>query len=634
MFWLLPFFGQNANKVAKATKKFNNLEYAGAIKNYDNLVNKGYTLEEVFKNLGDSHYFNADYVASAYCYSRLFELSNTTADPEYMYRYAQALKSSKEYEKSDEWMEKFAKAKSNDHRAMKFMANRDYLSTIKSRKANYDVKPLSINSSASDFAPSFKGDMLYFSTARDTGSVVKSVNLWNAKPFLNIYKAARDASGEFTNAERLSKSVNKKTHESSTAFTKDGKTIYFTRNNSNNGKFSRDDQGVSRLKLYRATLEDGKWQNIEELPFNDDDFSVAHPTLSLDEQWLYFASDMPGTVGSSDIFRVQIHPDGTFGTPENLGDHINTEARETFPFIASDNTLYFASDGHPGLGGLDVFATKLSDNTKIVNLGSPLNGEQDDFSFVLIPDSNEGFFASNREGGQGSDDIYTFEQINPLSFECSSIVSGVAKDKNTGMPLSGTSISIAKASGETLGAVVTDEDGVFSVDGDCKEGSYTLKGSKEGYEEADIMIALEGEDLTDLVIALGQSKNPTVAIGTDLIKHLGLRPIYFDFDRSDIRPDAWETLEKIIAYLKANPEVNIEVHSHTDAVASDSYNDRLSQKRAVATVAYLVDHGIAKSRLNGTGYGEKRLVNDCDTVYKCRAAKHQLNRRSEFIVVE
>ncbi|MGS0527451.1 hypothetical protein ACU8V7_21985 [Zobellia nedashkovskayae] len=292
-------------KIRKADTKFTNYSYASAISSYEDLVADGYTEEEVFKNLGNANYLNANYQEASDWYGQLFQLGITDIDPEYMYRYAQTLKSLEKYDASDVWMNKFKTARSNDQRALAFGNNQDYLEQIEERSGRYELKNLGLNSKVSDFAPSFYGKDLVFSTARDSGLISKNIHRWNNGAFLNLYKASGDDQGNFTELDKLDRKLNKKTHESSTAFTKDGQTMYFTRNNSNNGKFSRDEEGISRLKIFRADLIDEEWGNIVELPFNGDSYSVAHPTLNNDETKLYFASDMPGTARESDIFSVE-----------------------------------------------------------------------------------------------------------------------------------------------------------------------------------------------------------------------------------------------------------------------------------------------------------------------------------------
>ena len=623
-------------KVSKANKSFSEYEYAIAIKSYEALVKDGYSKEDIYKNLGNANYLNANYQEAVSWYQQLFELENTSIDPEFMYKYAQSLKSLQKYDESDVWMQKFIAANSQDQRAIKFGENLEYLNKIEANSNRYDIKNLAINSKESDFAPSVAKEMLVFSTARDTGITSRKIHNWNNKAFLNLYKATPNEEGDFINASKLSKTLNKKTHESSTAFTKDGSTVYFTRNNSDNGKFSRDKEGVSRLKIYKATLNGEQWTNIQELPFNGDNYSVAHPTLNKDETKLYFASDMPGTHGESDIFSVEIKTDGTFGTPQNLGKTINTESRETFPFITDDNKLYFASDGHPGLGGLDIFVTNLENQYKpsIENVGRPLNSEQDDFSFVINEESKKGFFASNRDGGKGDDDIYSFTENEALDLNCSTEIAGVITDQKDGTTLKNAEVIVYNADNKIVAKGTTGTDGSFSLDATCEEGEYKIVALKDSYNEGDkIVTTIRAKDLTNIQLALEKARK-AAPVGTDLAKHLNLNPIYFDFDKSYVREDAKVIMEKVLTYLREFPEVKIEVRSHTDSRANDWYNQGLSVRRAKSTKAYLIKKGIAENRVSHKGFGEKQLTNECKNSVICNEDKHQNNRRSEFIVME
>ncbi|MGJ8714346.1 MAG: OmpA family protein [Maribacter stanieri] len=622
-------------KVQKADTKFTNYAYASAIQSYEQLVKDGYTEEEVYKNLGNANYLNANYEEASSWYGKLFSLKGTDIDPEYMYRYAQTLKSLENYKESDTWMNKFKSARENDQRALVFDENRDYLEQIEERSGRYELKNIGLNSKVSDFAPSFYEDGLVFSTARDSGLLSKNVHKWNNASFLNLYKAAQDNQGNFTNVDKLSKKLNKKTHESSTAFTKDGNTMYFTRNNSDDGKFERDEDGVSRLKIYKATKENGEWNNIEELPFNGDSYSVAHPTLNNDESKLYFASDMPGTKGESDIYVVDINKDGTFSTPKNLGDRINTESRETFPFVTESDKLYFSSDGHPGLGGLDVFATDLkNEKGEVFNIGRPLNGEEDDFSYIINEETKKGFFASNRKGGQGNDDIYSFIEMTPLDFTCHTAITGIVKDQKTNALLTDASVTVYDKDNKVVSSSQTDARGVFEMEVNCSEGAYKLVATKADYEDSTKTFNIEkSEDVTGIEVMLVQVDNGA-PIGTDLAKYLNIEPIYFDFDKYFIREDAKISINKVLAYLNESPNVNVQVRSHTDSRANDAYNMTLSANRAKATADYLIEAGIPSIRISYEGYGETELNNGCSNGVPCSKENHQLNRRSEFIVVE
>ena len=622
--------GQEGKK-KRADSDFQNYAFLDAIESYENLVEDGYSDEQIYKKLGNANYVNAQYESAAEWYGKLMALESSTVESDYIYRYAQSLKSTGDYEGSDKWMERFNAAKSQDQRAKNFLEKEDYLEQIKRNSDRYDLKNLAINSSVSDFAPSFYDKELVFSTARDSGVTSRNIHEWNNSSFLNLFSATVMEDGQFGEPKKLSRNLNTKTHESSSVFSKDGNVVYFTRNNSKDGRFARDVEGISRLKIFRAVRKDGVWEKAEELPFNGENYSVAHPALTEDEKTLYFSSDMPGTIGASDIFMVAINEDGSFGTPKNLGPSINTEARESFPFI-EDDVLYFASDGHPGLGGLDVFATKLNNsNGEVLNLGEPLNSRQDDFSFII--ENGKGYFASNREGGMGNDDIYSFTENEPLKFECISQLTGIVKDRESDMPLAGSKVIVML--GETIVTeTMTNSDGSFGLDVDCNQENYSLVANKEGYLSHSESIVVERGQPTEVVLALPKAKAPRAVVGTDLIAYLQLNPIYFDLDKSNIRPDAEKTLEKVVAYLNEYPDVNISIESHTDVKASTSYNQKLSERRAKSTFDFLVGKGISASRMVSKGFGEKQLINDCTIWSNCSPEENERNRRSEIIVVE
>lgn len=406
------------------------------------MIEKGETSLDIYKKLGDAYYLNANYKEAANCYAKLITPDIKNSDSEYLFKYAQTLRSIGNYEEANKIMLQFNKIKNQDLRASKFIEKSNYLESIKNIKQKYILTNLESNSAESDFAPSFYKDTLVFSSARDTGFLVNNVHEWNNRPFLNLHTAVKKDSSSFVYEGNFAKELNTKTHESSTTFTKDGKTVYFTRNNSEKGKFSPDKNGLSRLKVYKATLENGNWTNVTELPFNSDEYSVANPTLNYAEDKLYFASDMPGTLGASDIFVADINTDGSFGTPKNLGDKINTEGRETFPFISESETLYFASDGHPGLGGLDIFYINLTKMDDVYNMGKGINSKQDDFSIVIDETKNEGFLASNRPNGKGSDDIYSFIGDPPNLMSKTSAIKGTVVDKESNDVIPNAAITV------------------------------------------------------------------------------------------------------------------------------------------------------------------------------------------------
>ncbi|MCK0157789.1 OmpA family protein [Cellulophaga sp. F20128] len=624
-------------KEKRADDKFKSYQYAEAIDVYERLIDLGYNSETIYRKLANSNYLNARYKNAASWYEKLVNLEGATVDPEEIYKYALTLKSIGNYDESDAWMRKFDAKKQDDTRASLFENNTDYLQTIEKNSGRYNLKNLEINSKASEFSPAYYNNKLVFSSARDTGTVRNAIHQWNNQPFLNLYAATIDENSNPINPNKLDRKLNKKTHESSAIFTKDGNTMYFTRNNSENGRFSRGTDGVSRLKLYRAIKIDDLWKKITELPFNGDDYSVAHPALSPDETKLYFASDMPGTRGMSDLYRVDIIADGSFGLPINLGNKINTEARETFPFVSKNNILYFASDGHPGLGGLDIFATQITDNfndSYIVNIGKPVNSKKDDFSLIFNEDTQKGFFASNRDGGKGFDDIYSFTQTKELNLNCGNTIIGTVIDSTTGANIPNASVQLKDLQNSLTIETISDDNGNFTLEDICYEEDYIVVAHKLDYNsgKTSFTILPKKQDQT-LVVNLTPIKK-AAPIGTDLTQYLNLDPIYFDLDKSTIRIDGQITMQQVFAYLKEYPAVVIEVRSHTDARATTAYNQALSDRRANETVKYLLDNGINPERVSGKGFGASQLTNNCTSANTCSEEEHQKNRRSAFMVIK
>ena len=343
---------------------------------------------------------------------------------------------------------------------------------------------------------------------------------------------------------------------------------------------------------------------------------------------------MPGTHGQSDLWKVKINDDGSFGTPENLGTTINTEGKETFPMLTNENELYFASDGHPGLGGLDIFMSRLNaDGTfdKPLNIGTPANSPQDDFAYLIDTKTRKGFLSSNRDGGKGFDDIYKFLETRKLI--CEQLLSGIVTDLETGEILPNTKVTLFDDKFNKIKEVMSDDKGFYSFDMvECGK-AYYVRAEKEIYETKEQKINIAKETgKTELPIQLEKKVKP-VAVGDDLAKAFGIKIIYFDLDKWNIRQDAALELEKILDVMKQYPTMKIDVRSHTDSRQTFKYNEKLSDRRAKSTIEWLVKNGIDTSRLNGKGYGETQLVNKCANGVKCSEEEHQANRRSEFIII-
>ncbi|WP_035334686.1 OmpA family protein [Dokdonia sp. PRO95] len=622
-------------KVKVAGEKFEEFAYVNARDLYSRVANRGFTSPEVFSKLGDSYYFTADYAEAAQWYEKLVATGEEVS-PEYYFRYAQSLKSVKKYDKADKMMAIFVQMSGTDTRGEMFEKERDYLKEIEAQSGRYAVEQVNFNTGLQDFSPSFLGERVVISSNRKS-STGDYIHDWNDQPFLDLY-VVDNAKSDNPSIEKFSKNINTPYHESSSVFTESGDEMYFTRNNySKKTKLKRDEAGTTKLKLYHSYKRGGVWSIPEELPFNSDEYSTAHPALSPDGTILYFASDMPGTKGLSDIWMSTINEDGTYGTPVNLGSEINTEGRETFPFVSSDNKLFYATDGHIGLGGLDVFVTQLSDDGKVgvsYNVGKPVNSSADDFGLILSESRGTGYFSSNRASGLGNDDIYSFTRDRKILTNCAQNIVGTTRDVKTDEILPQTTVTLRDKVNQVVATVTSDDLGKFTFsDVNCSE-TYVVRGAKDTYEPHEVILTTSSDVGGIINRDVYLKPGAQLVIGGDLTNILELNPIYFDFDKSNIRPDAALELEKVIAVMQQYPTLKIDVRSHTDSRAPDAYNMKLSQRRNVSTIRYIVQQGgIDASRLTGRGYGETQLTNACANGIECSEEEHQLNRRSEFIIM-
>ena len=628
-------FAQNG-KIQSVEDDFRNFAYVKTSEVLLEVANKGYKSVDLFQKLGDSFYYQNKMEEAAKWYGELIALEEVI-EPEYYFRYSLALKGIKDYEASDKWMEKFNELKPDDLRGKAFMSKVDYKAAIEEVSKDYiEIRNLEFNTEFSDFGTTEYENSLVFSSARGGGRKYR----WNEQPYLDLYSVEKKDNGAFGEVKAIEGKVNTKFHESSAVFSPNGRYMFFTRNNFYQLKYKEDDTGINRLQLYRAALsEDGRWDEIHKVHFNSQDYSVAHPTLNLTGSRLYFASDMPGTFGQSDIFVVDVNDDGTLGRPENLGSAINTEGQESFPFINTSGDLYFSSNGYPGLGGFDVFKSEGLDqkvakssgrNFPIENVGKPVNSAFDDFGYYENLVLKKVYFSSNREGGKGSDDIYTFDIT-----ECAQLVTGIVQDLKTDELIPNATVVLFDGQGNEIARETVGDDATFAFDLGCKT-EYIIRGAKEKYasDEKRFTTPSKKQDLR-LQLLLEKDEQEIVP-GDDLAKILDIPIIYFDYDKSNIRYDAEIELQKVFAVLNKYPTMNIDIRSHTDCRGPAPYNEKLSDKRAKSTRQYLIDKGIVAERLTAKGYGESRLVNDCGceptNESSCSEEEHQLNRRSEFII--
>ena len=606
-----------------ADKFYDNYGYTKAAELYEKVVEKGDSSVYVLTRLGDCYYNNANSEKAAFWYGQALE-KDKKIDAEYLYKYIQSLRSIGDYEKANQWFSEFKAMQEGDSRIKGYDPDQvDYYSKLTAPSDMIvDINNEDFNSEYSDFGAFVADGKIYFASARNTN---KKSYEWTNEPFLDLFvgNVSADSTAQ-VEPVNFDKRQRKDVHIGTLCITNDGATMYFTRDNVYRGnKLDFDKEGTSHLKLYKASRIDGAWGDVEELPFNDDMYSNGNPALSPDNKTLFFVSDREGGFGQTDIYKVDINNDGSFGEPENLGPSVNTAGREMFPFVSKDNTLFFSSDGYINLGLLDIYSSNIlnGDNSDPVNLGAPYNSGYDDFAYMVDADTNQGYFSSNRPGGKGNDDIYSFS-----AYPCKEVIKGTVRDLKTGLILPMATVRLIDDAGKIVNQVTTDANGQYTLEADCK-GSFVVIGSKSDYIDDQKSISTSSEN----------QKTHTIDLNLEPLiveNQIVLNPIFFDFDKANIRTDAQYELENIIDVMRNNPTMVIKIESHTDSRGGDKYNMKLSDRRAKATQEYILSRGIDAQRIESAiGYGETQLLNKCSNGVKCSKDEHQLNRRSYFYIV-
>ncbi|MBS9461277.1 OmpA family protein [Flagellimonas sp. 389] len=625
--------GASERLIKKADALFEKMWYAEAAKIYDIVLEKSNEVHtfKLLSKAGDSHYYSGNLEKSYKWYHELYESYTDRITEETFFKYAHALKGTGRYRRAAKLTKEFKEKRE--------MTEKEFEKEIKALngRALVDIKNVSINSEYSDFSPMFyNGNEVIFTSAKDSSFLTTRNYKWNNQPFLDLYTAKKnEADGDLMNAKKFSKNINTKYHEASTSFSPDHKTIYFTRNNYGK-KLKRGKNGINHLKIYQSSFIDNIWTKAKSVSFNSENYSNGHPAISPDGKRMYFVSDRPGGYGLTDVYVVDILEDGTFSEPKNLGRNINTDKKEMFPFI-TENALYFSSDRVMGVGGLDVYKADYANDVfgTATNLGTPINSTRDDFSYIINEETQQGYFASNREGGKGDDDIYSFKNIVNLN-----AISGVIKDVETGEALSEATVTLIDRDNVWVAETTTALDGSFVFENLDPLSKYTINTVKKEYEEQSTLVSTrdnEGVTVTQSLkpMEILIAKENDVLVEEKGVLKFETETIYFDFDRFTIKKQAASELDKLVEVMKENPSMVIKIESHTDAIGNRSYNKYLSDKRAKSTKAYIVSQGIDTSRIESAiGYGEEKLLNGCEDGTPCAAAEHRKNRRSEFIIVE
>ena len=597
-----------------ADKFFKKYEFISAAESYLKLVASNNADGYVYRQLGDCYFNIYNTKEAAKWYAKAIAQKQ---DSELYYRYAQMLKANGNYVESNKQMQKFAALQPNDSRTKIFNENPNYIPVLLDQHKSFDIKSIDINSDKSDFGAILQDNTIYFTSARNTKSKIYS---WTKEPFLDIYIANLNEDGTISNILQI-KELNSKYHDGSVSISQDGSKMYFTSDSFRENSFEKDK--ASKLKLgknniFSAKFINGKWDEITSLPFNSKDYSSGNPSISKDGKTLYFSSNRPGSVGGVDIWKVAISETGSYGTPENLGKSVNTEGNESFPFITSDNVLYFSSDAKQGLGAMDVYKIDLTTNSAAKNLGKPVNSEKDDFAFTINENKNIAFVASNRNG---NDDIF---KLIPI---CNYEVNAIVTNANSGAILAEANVSILDDQNNIISSLKSNSKGEVSYTVEC-EKAYTIQAIKDGFESNSFAVTASKKKGGS--IKIDAALKPISEIITE--KEVNLKPIFFEYNNSNITQQGAFELDKLVQIMKNNEKLIIFVKSHTDNRGTDEFNLLLSDKRVKATIQYVISNGIDPNRISGKGVGETEPKVDCKE--NCIEEAHEQNRRSEFLIVK
>ncbi|NNC94727.1 MAG: OmpA family protein [Chitinophagales bacterium] len=616
-----------SSKIKRADEFYYDFKFHDAARLYKKVVKKHATNLHALERLANCYRLLNNSKEAAKWYDKVVLLDKS--DPINFFYYAQMLRSNEQYESAEYYYNEYAKLVPDDSRGSKLAGSIKDLKSLKQESPRFEVTRTNLNTKYSEFGPIFYKSGIVFSSNRKADSYVRRTDNWTERPFLQLYYAEQNMDGTFENPTLFEgKQPNRIYHEGPIAFNMPNNEMYLTRSNYEMFKAERSSDKTIKLKLYKLTLRNGDWINLEEaVHFNSNEYSVGLPTITKDGMLMIFVSDMPGGYGGSDLYKCY-RDDGGWSDPVNLGNEVNTPGNELFPYIATNGDLYFSSDGHIGLGGLDVYVAEQRGEEEfsgVKNLGSPINSSSDDFGYIFDPVNQKGFFSSDRNNNPGDDDIYSFEKFN-LTAKISVL------DDKTDEPLQGAEVALINT-GSNKGVIgYTNSYGIaeFEIQPDKEYKIVASKDvpdpNKKYLTKSKLISTLDTRHLSkfkeSISIELVEKEVPIV-----------LNNIYYDLGKYYIRDDAKPSLDSLVAILKDNPTMQIELSSHTDSRSSDSYNLTLSAKRAKSAVDYIASQGVDVKRIVAVGYGETRLRNYCSNGIQCTESQHQQNRRTEFTIL-
>ncbi|NBW02664.1 MAG: flagellar motor protein MotB [Cytophagia bacterium] len=632
----------------KALKHFDKGEYELTIKELLPLAQKGFQLDQTNFLLGESFRLSNRITQSLPYYQQA--QSKGYVDKMLPYYMAMAAKSIGNYELTKSYLSEFVKSKPSRLYQIKSeieLENLGQIPDLLKKQSPVTLQALTGNTAKTEFDAKKIGDELIF-TSSSKPEIYKN----NGLPFLGIVKAPLKNPGEIGSQSIFSSALFKENANDGTpAFTKDGSTVVFARGNTGKSKDPSPD-----VDLYMSKKTGNAWSEPERLSISDSIAWDGSPSFSADERTLYFSSNRRGGKGGVDLYRVPIDNSGRFGRPINLGSTINTPGDELFPYVSANGKLYFSSDGHPSIGGLDLFVASRNENEIVVeHLGVPINSIGDDFA-ISFSDSTQGYISSNRPGGKGDDDIYFFKStgsedrwwttapppvIDTLNKKIVNYFVQVKVVDPSGNPIDSVKINVRK-NGQTLSNEKTNKKGFIELIDLAENDELVFKCDKEDFITVRSSFSMEGKTIPESLLKKEMTDTTfqvTITmdrpeIGKEISKLYEINSIYYDLDKADIRTDAAEELDKIVQFLTDNTQMNLELGAHTDARASTGYNLKLSQRRAESAVNYIIRRGIAKDRIKPKGYGESQLINECSDGVECPEEMHQQNRRTEFKIIK
>ena len=632
----------------KALKHFDKGEYELTIKELLPLAQKGFQLDQTNFLLGESFRLSNRITQSLPYYQQA--QAKGYVDKMLPYYMAMSAKSIGNYELTKSYLSEFVK--SNPSRLYQIkseieLENLGQIPELLKKQSPVTLQALAGNTAKTEFDAKKIGDELIF-TSSSKPEIYKN----NGLPFLGIVKAPLKNPGEIGSQSIFSSALFKENANDGTpAFTKDGSTVVFARGNTGKSKDPSPD-----VDLYMSKKTGNAWSEPERLSISDSIAWDGSPSFSADERTLYFSSNRRGGKGGVDLYRVPIDNSGRFGRPINLGSTINTPGDELFPYVSANGKLYFSSDGHPSIGGLDLFVASRNESEIVVeHLGVPINSIGDDFA-ISFSDSTQGYISSNRPGGKGDDDIYFFKStgsedrwwttapppvIDTLNKKIVNYFVQVKVVDPSGNPIDSVKINVRK-NGQTLSNEKTNKKGFIELIDLAENDELVFKCDKEDFITVRSSFSMEGKTIPESLLKKEMTDTTFQVIitmdrpeiGKEISKLYEINSIYYDLDKADIRTDAAEELDKIVQFLTDNTQMNLELGAHTDARASTGYNLKLSQRRAESAVNYIIRRGIAKDRIKPKGYGEGQLINECSDGVECPEEMHQQNRRTEFKIIK